>query len=133
MLQRQGPGVSCLSACVSGRAAPAPRALSASRGRRAPASDRLCSSPEGAAFTPGRAGTPLLGAKARGPAPRCAPPPAGGGPVPGVEGHAWIVLAGIPVDEDRAIGDAFGLLEECSGTGVRGQGPGVGKDAGTDP
>jgi len=58
---------------------------------------------------------------------------AGGGPVPGVEGHAWIVLAGIPVDEDRAIGDAFGLLEECSGTGVRGQGPGVGKDAGTDP
>ena len=30
-----------------------------------------------------------------------------------VEGHAWIVLAGIPVDEDRAIGDAFGLLEDC--------------------
>ena len=40
-----------------------------------------------------------------------------------VEGHAWIEWRGIPVDEDRAIGDAFGLLEDCKVMHVRNSPP----------
>jgi transglutaminase superfamily protein len=42
------------------------------------------------------------------------PEPAGGPPGAGVEGHAWVEWGGVPVDDEPAVRDVFGLLEPCA-------------------